>query len=114
MVAHSSNGRLVEWYNGGLQNIKWHELNPLRKIYNSNGLVKTYSFDEFVDLYHKAVEKQQGSCAICKLKVATLCVDHDHLTGKFRGLLCPLCNRGLGSFKDSVIFLKTAVDYLGV
>ena len=62
--------------------------------------------------------EQGGRCAGC-MKVFgsdrhfdVPCVDHDHETGKFRGLLCPTCNRGLGLLKDSVTVLQSLVLYL--
>jgi hypothetical protein len=42
----------------------------------------------------------------------SLCVDHDHTTGKLRGLLCNRCNRCLGLFKESPVVLRTALCYL--
>lgn len=61
---------------------------------------------------HQAlVEKQQGRCAICNRPVK-LMVDHDHLTGLVRGLLCTHCNRGLGSFYDNPNLLSKAINYL--
>lgn len=39
-------------------------------------------------------------------------VDHDHETGKIRGVLCSSCNLGLGKFKDDLKLLKAAVKYI--
>ena len=40
-------------------------------------------------------------------------VDHDHITGKIRGLLCVNCNTILGRAKDSVFILEAGKRYLG-
>lgn len=60
--------------------------------------------------------EQDGCCKICgKHQVEfkkKLNVDHDHKTGKIRGLLCATCNMGLGMFKDKVELLKKAILYL--
>jgi hypothetical protein len=51
-------------------------------------------------------------CQICGSRPAKLNVDHCHVTNKFRGLLCRLCNLGLGHFEDDVNRLKCAILYL--
>ena len=59
---------------------------------------------------------QKGLCAICKKtsKFFNLAVDHDHNTGKIRGLLCENCNRALGLFYDSPEFLINAAKYVEI
>lgn len=58
---------------------------------------------------------QSGLCAICREPLANNrrgAVDHDHFSGKVRGLLCGECNRGLGNFRDNPVLLLMAVRYL--
>ena len=58
-----------------------------------------------------AVEGSDGACALCGLP-GRLCVDHDHATGCYRGILCDKCNTGLGMFRDRPDLLRKAADYL--
>jgi len=67
--------------------------------------------------YNALLEIQGGVCAICgsddpKTGGRSFAVDHDHVTGKVRGLLCSPCNRALGGFNDDPVRLQRAVDYL--
>ena len=67
------------------------------------------------DQYDVLVKKQKGQCAICKQPCTVntkLSVDHNHTTGKVRGLLCHRCNLALGLFKDDVNRLQAALNYL--
>jgi hypothetical protein len=57
------------------------------------------------------ITEQGGHCAICRDGKAEH-VDHEHLTGRVRGILCFNCNGGLGQFKDNPDVLKRAVAYL--
>jgi recombination endonuclease VII len=65
--------------------------------------------------YDEMLAAQGGGCAICHNSHEdnrSLHVDHDHVTGAVRGLLCFNCNAGLGAFKDRVDLLEEAVRYL--
>jgi hypothetical protein len=65
------------------------------------------------DEYARMLEAQGGGCAICgaKPKTRRLHVDHDHATGKVRGLLCHRCNRALPTWIDER-WLYSAANYL--
>jgi len=66
--------------------------------------------------YFDLLEKQEGKCAICKIdqdeQSKAMSVDHDHATGKIRGLLCSNCNIGIGNFQDKDELLFSAYEYL--
>ena len=73
--------------------------------------------------YSKLLSLQGGGCAICgksehlaqgrKIRpIKKLAVDHDHVTGKIRGLLCRKCNWGLGYFGDNASIIRKAAAYL--
>lgn len=70
--------------------------------------------------YGQMLLKQNGTCAICKGTYAghrngepkALAVDHDHKTGKVRGLLCEACNQGIGKLQEDVTILQEAINYL--
>ena len=61
---------------------------------------------------HEAMlEQQNGLCRICG-KAEKLVVDHNHETGKVRGLLCPGCNKGIGFLGDTSEGVQKALTYL--
>lgn len=70
------------------------------------------------ELYDSMMVSQENKCKICGLmfdylsKNTTPHIDHSHSNGKIRGLLCDLCNKGLGHFKDSRELLLKAERYL--
>ena len=62
--------------------------------------------------YDQVLLAQDGRCAICYADDKILHIDHCHITGQFRGLLCNLCNKSLGMIEDSIPRLNRAIDYL--
>lgn len=70
--------------------------------------------------YDKMFFQQEGRCWICGTEAAThktspelrLVIDHDHVDGTVRGLLCQKCNKALGLFNDDLGTLVQAVHYL--
>ncbi len=73
-----------------------------------------YSYGITLKEYNKILANQNGVCAICgnPPNDRKLAVDHNHVTGKIRGLLCKACNTTLGNVKDSVEILEKAIEYL--
>lgn len=73
-------------------------------------------FGMTVAQYEAMLQQQNGRCAICgtdnPFPHNVLTVDHDHVTGKNRALLCFHCNAGLGHFRDDEGRLQAAMDYL--
>lgn len=93
----------------------------LRAAYRKNDLKK--NFDISIDEYEIMEKKQNGLCAICGLPetakrkgvTRNLCVDHNHNTGKIRGLLCRNCNTAIGMLEVDnfgIMNLQTAIKYL--
>lgn len=67
------------------------------------------------DAYQTMLEAQNGLCAICKQPPfynMRLVVDHDHQTGKVRGLLCGGCNTRLGGIEKRLDIFKASLAYL--
>jgi hypothetical protein len=73
-----------------------------------------YRYKITMDGYNALLQSQNGRCAICGdlPSVKGLVVDHDHITGRVRGLLCDPCNVGIGRLKDSAAIAEAAAAYL--
>ena len=75
--------------------------------------------------YDAMYERQEGRCAICgdlkdswqpgmgvEGRSRFLVVDHDHNTGRVRGLLCTRCNVGIGQFREDPVIMHAAILYV--
>ena len=105
---------------------KYHECPETKRSHHKasrkHSLWKNYGVT--LEQYDQMLSNQGGACLICrstktwgfieqpKRAREFFCVDHDHSTGKVRGLLCQPCNTGLGSFKDNPDYLRAAIKYL--
>ena len=73
--------------------------------------MKSYGIDDVT--YFEMVAMQNGKCIICgDTPSVNLSVDHNHVTGKIRGLVCNSCNIAIAKAKDSPIILRAMADYL--
>ena len=62
------------------------------------------------------------ACPVCGDTIETMkekgykrlnwCLDHNHITGQYRGYLCHLCNTGISNLRDDVNIMRKAIDYL--
>ncbi len=105
-------------------------MNKSRKEYAANNPQMQHkyklkqNYQMTVEEYGNILTKQNGVCAICKLpetrmtssrkdkKVNALAVDHNHISGRNRGLLCGNCNTALGLMKEDIETLKNMISYL--
>ena len=94
----------------------WKNKNPEKRRKISTGWMRRVSGNYVTEAqFNEMLTAQNSCCLICEKKFLTTRdthVDHDHITGKIRGLLCSSCNKGLGFFKDSVKSLELAIQYI--
>jgi hypothetical protein len=68
--------------------------------------------------FDQMVADQKGCCRLCgdeptgERHTGILYIDHDHETGKVRGLVCHRCNLALGHFRDDPALMRRAADYV--
>lgn len=79
------------------------------------GTLKKYGLT--LETYDLILQKQRGVCSICNspesaMAGRSLAVDHSHVSGEVRGLLCTKCNTALGMFKDDITIIRNALAYL--
>ncbi|WP_129141484.1 endonuclease domain-containing protein [Modicisalibacter coralii] len=109
--------------------LRWTELNAERKVaqkrqYYSQGRVKQRDklrdreasllrFGLTIEDEVRILEQQGNRCGICGGDSGRgFDIDHDHATGRFRGLICHRCNKGLGLLGDDIAGLEKALAYL--
>jgi len=95
---------------------EWVKKNPdkVKTSYDKYYLKTQYKI--IPEEYARILDEQGGRCASCgrtkNVFKARFCVDHDHETGKIRGLLCHNCNIGIGNLGDTIEGVRKALAYL--
>jgi hypothetical protein len=79
--------------------------------YSRSSLLRN-SYQMTTDDFDALLAAQGGTCAICQTVPDRWHVDHDHSTGAVRGILCHLCNQGIGQLRDDPAIVARALDYL--
>jgi hypothetical protein len=91
---------------------------PRKQEHKTNHKLKKYGLT--AEDYEHLIVQHNNCCAICHQpekkivngKLRRLAIDHCHITGVVRGLLCFQCNVGLGNFNDNWVLLDNASEYL--
>jgi Recombination endonuclease VII len=93
---------------------RWREQN--RERWNAiacKAMRKTIVNRRMARGYEQLLESQNGCCAICETPFTeTPRLDHDHVSGEMRGLLCNHCNLGIGLLNDDSELVRKALLYL--
>ncbi len=104
---------------------KWYSENKLRICESNKNEYKNrpekfrakalkYNYGISLESYTRLKQEQGDTCKICckKPNKRALSVDHCHVTGRIRGLLCSKCNMAIGLFDDSPELLQKTIEYL--
>lgn len=95
---------------------KWHTDNP--RASRGSKLKSTYGIT--IEQYDAMFISQGGICLICGCpetvkrngKIKNLSIDHNHVTGKIRGLLCQKCNQALGLLGENPVTINSLLKYI--
>jgi hypothetical protein len=92
------------------KNKAWRDSNPIQM----SDLKRKYRYGLTVEDYRSMLDAQNWECLGCSVSFTMKSphVDHDHTTGKVRGLLCRRCNSALGMAKDDPNILRSLIAYL--
>lgn len=97
----------------------WYIKNKDKQIKASNNWKKenkykvlSYTYNTSENTIKELFHNFNNKCGICNKEIIRGNIDHCHISGKLRGILCKKCNLGLGLFFDNKEFLQKAIDYL--
>jgi len=101
---------------------KYRKTEKYKLSYLKGHLKRKYGLS--LEEYNELLSSQNYQCKICfssgndrkwkdgREQFVAFHVDHDHITGKVRGLLCNKCNVGLAMFKENITTMTNAISYL--
>lgn len=114
-VAYNKSSKRQEWKEKNKDKIRNYNQERWLKVRDSKPHLK-YDYGMTLEDYNKMYDSQNGCCFTCgthqSLLAQSLNVDHDHKTGKVRGLLCIKCNSALGLVDDNIETLYNLINYL--
>lgn len=87
--------------------------NRIKKHGSSRNYLSKYRYGIESEVADRLVNEQGLFCPLCQVQIPEH-IDHDHVTGRVRGVLCFNCNGGLGRFEDDVGKLRRAMEYLAL
>jgi len=102
-----------EWRRKRIENARRYRAEHPEKVKQTDyrkTLLRRYGLT--VEQFEEMAKLQDHRCLICRNGERTLFVDHDHNSGRVRGLLCSQCNAGIGLLGDDIERLGSAIDYL--
>lgn len=120
-IKEAHNTRCRNYYHQNIDKMRKYKREWERKNRENSGRVWELKKDFGITIqeYNQLFLLQGGCCAICgkhqSKEWRRLSVDHCHQSSKIRGLLCSVCNRALGLFKDNpelLRLLRKSVEYL--
>lgn len=111
---HTKDGRCFYYKNCVSLNHKMKPRPRCSKQNKSRHLKSKYNMT--LDQYNQMFDTQRGLCAVCGVPAGdlkrNLAVDHNHRTGKIRGLLCFACNSLIGRIEKNPLLIPTMMKYI--
>ena len=101
--------------------LKYYYSNKPKHTANAYKYILKTKYKLTVEQFSSMHEAQNGICLVCEEQIDNIftgakgkktAVDHCHSIGEVRGLLCKICNTGLGGLKDSPELLRKGAEYL--
>jgi len=110
--ANQSKARIGKYR--GADNPRWKGGEKTKRMRQKATNLKRY-YGLAIEDFWALIAKQGGVCAVCGLAdwgIKGPCVDHDHITGRIRGILCIRCNTAIGLLRENLAISKAVTNYL--